>query len=46
MHLKNRKVLYNDIKFDIPNIHLIGDANKVQNIMYAIWNAYEVARNI
>lgn len=42
----SQKALYNDIKFDIQNIHLIGDANKVQNIMYAIWNAYEVARNI
>jgi len=42
----SQKSLYNEIKFDIPNTHIIGDANKVQNIMYAIWNAYEVARNI
>ncbi|MGB5822743.1 MAG: FAD-dependent oxidoreductase [Proteocatella sp.] len=42
----SQKSLYNEIKFDIPNAHIIGDANKVQNIMYAIWNAYEVARNI
>lgn len=42
----SQKSLYNDIKFDIPNVRLIGDANKVQNIMYAIWSAYEVARNI
>lgn len=38
--------LYNEIKFLHPNIRMIGDANKVQNIMYAIWDAYEVARNI
>lgn len=38
--------LYNEIKFDFPNVRLIGDASKVQNIMYAIWDAYEVARNI
>ncbi|SKC76833.1 FAD-dependent oxidoreductase [Maledivibacter halophilus] len=42
----SQKDLYNEITFDIPNVKLIGDANKVQNIMYAIWNAYEVARNI
>ncbi|MDZ7543584.1 2-enoate reductase, partial [Clostridium perfringens] len=38
--------LYDKIKFLRPNIRMIGDANKVQNIMYAIWDAYEVARNI
>ncbi len=38
--------LYEDIKFDIGDLHLIGDARKVSNIMYAIWDAYEVASNI
>lgn len=38
--------LYDKVKFLHPNIRVIGDANKVQNIMYAIWDAYEVARNI
>lgn len=38
--------LYDEIKFLHPSVRMIGDANKVQNIMYAIWNAYEVARNI
>ncbi|SHO55911.1 oxidoreductase [Vibrio quintilis] len=38
--------LYDQIKYEIPDIHLIGDSRKVQNIMYAIWDAYEVARNI
>lgn len=42
----SEKSLYDEIKFEIPNIHLLGDANEVSNIMYAIWNAYEVARNI
>lgn len=42
----SQKTLYNDIKFEVPNVHLLGDANQVSNIMYAIWNAYEVARNI
>ena len=30
---------------DIP-VHNIGDSNKVHNIMFAIWDAYELARNI
>ena len=32
-------------KTDIP-CHNIGDSNKVANIMYAIWDAYELARGI
>jgi len=42
----SQKSLYNEIKFEVPNVHLLGDAMQVQNIMYAIWNAYEVSRNI
>lgn len=42
----SEKSLYNEIRFEMPKVHLIGDASQVQNIMYAIWNAYEVARNI
>jgi len=42
----SEKSLYEDLKFKIPNLHLLGDASQVSNIMYAIWNAYEVARNI
>lgn len=42
----SQKDLYDNIRFDIPKAKLIGDANKVQNIMYAIWDAYEVAKNI
>ena len=42
----SQKSLYDEIKFEVPNVHLLGDASQVQNIMYAIWNAYEVSRNI
>ncbi|MBC3888861.1 NAD(P)-binding protein [Acetobacterium paludosum] len=38
--------LYNALKFEIEDIHLLGDARKVSNIMYAIWDAFEVASNI
>ena len=43
---KSNKDLYNSLKMEVENIYLLGDANNVKNIMYAIWNSYEVARNI
>ena len=38
--------LYQQLKFDIPEIYLLGDAKKVSNIMYGIWDAFEVANHI
>jgi 2-enoate reductase len=38
--------LYNDLLFDVPELYLLGDARRVSNIMYAVWDAFEVARNI
>ena len=38
--------LYEDLQFDIPEIYLLGDARHVANIMYAIWDAFEVANHI
>jgi 2-enoate reductase len=35
--------LYEEIRFHIPNTYLLGDARRVANIMYAIWDAFEVA---
>lgn len=38
--------LYQSLKdLDIP-VYNIGDSNQVHNIMYAIWNAYELARDL
>ncbi len=34
------------LKFEANDLRVIGDANRVKNIMYAIWDAYEVARNL
>lgn len=43
---KENKELYEKIKeLDIP-VYNIGDSQKVHNIMYAIWNAYEIAREL
>jgi 2-enoate reductase len=43
---KENNSLYHEIEFDVPEIYLLGDAKKVSNIMYGIWDAYEVANHI
>lgn len=43
---KEEKSLFEKLKFEIDNIYIVGDARRVANIMYAIWDAYEVANNI
>lgn len=42
----SNKSLYEEIRKTEPYVHCLGDANKVSNIMYAIWDAYELARSI
>ena len=38
--------LYEELQFDVPELYLLGDAKQVANIMYAIWDAFEVANHI
>lgn len=38
--------LYHVLEFDVADLYLLGDAGKVSNIMYAIWDAFEVANHI
>lgn len=38
--------LYEELQFEIPELYLLGDAKNVSNIMYGIWDAFEVANNI
>lgn len=38
--------LYNQFKDCLDEVYLLGDARQVSNIMYAIWDAFEVANNI
>jgi len=40
------RTLYDKVRNAVPEAYLFGDARRVQNIMYAIWDAYEVARAI
>ncbi len=43
---KEESSLYQELQFDIPSLYLLGDAKNVSNIMYAIWDAFEVANHI
>lgn len=38
--------LYNQMKDELSDVHILGDAGKVSNIMYAIWDAFELASHI
>jgi len=42
----SNRSLYEDIRFDMPEVYLLGDARRVANIMYAVWDAFEVANGI
>ncbi|MGK0468215.1 MAG: 2-enoate reductase [Clostridium sp.] len=43
---KEENSLYKELEFEVPEIYLLGDARKISNIMYGIWDAYEVANHI
>ena len=43
---RSENALYEALKYDVDEIYQIGDASKVSNIMYAIWDAFEVANHI
>ena len=43
---KSNRQLYEEIQYDYADLHLLGDARNVSNIMYAIWDAFEVANNL
>ena len=38
--------LYHELQFEVPELYVLGDAKKVSNIMYGIWDAFEVANHI
>lgn len=38
--------LYKALKFEVSDLHLIGDAKNVSNIMYAIWDGFEIASTL
>lgn len=38
--------LYKELQFETPEIYLLGDVKNVSNIMYGIWDAFEVANHI
>lgn len=44
--LISKQELFKQLERVVPSAYLIGDARRVQNIMAAVWDAYEVARAI
>lgn len=40
------RTLYRQAEGRVSELYLLGDARRVANIMYAVWDAYEVARYI
>ena len=42
----SENTLYEAHKNDVDEIYLLGDARQVSNIMYGIWDAFEVANHI
>ncbi len=42
----SENALFEELKNELPRIHLLGDARNVANILYAIWDAYELAGHI
>lgn len=40
------QTLYRSVQAFEKEIYLLGDANRPRNIMYAIWDAYELANNL
>ena len=43
---RSENKLYEELNREVPEIYQIGDARNVANIMYAIWDSYEVASQI
>lgn len=43
---RSENALYDELKYSVDELYLLGDARNVSNIMYAIWDAYEVANHI
>ncbi len=42
----SNKDLYKEVEAEVPEIYELGDGKEVSNIMYAIWDSFEVANHI
>ena len=43
---RSENSLYHEVKDETDEIYVLGDAKNLSNIMYAIWDAFEVASHI
>jgi 2-enoate reductase len=44
--LEPERELYQNLQGKISNLYIIGDSRNPQNVMNAVWDAYEVGRMI
>ena len=43
---RSKHSLFDQIKYDYPEVFNVGDSHDVRNIRGAIWDSYEIARNL
>lgn len=43
---QSNRALYQEIQMEDTEVYLLGDARRPRNIMYSIWDAYELANNL
>lgn len=41
-----RLIAYYELQFEYPLVYKLGDSRHVSNILHAVWDGYEVARNL
>jgi 2-enoate reductase len=43
---RSKHTLFDELQYDYPLIYKLGDERSVANILHAVWDGYEVARNL
>lgn len=43
---KAKSPLFDELQFEYPLVYRLGDSRQVSNILHAVWDGYEVARNL
>lgn len=41
-----KTTLFDQLQYDYPEVYKMGDSRSVSNILHAVWDGYEIARNI
>lgn len=43
---KAKSPLFDELQLEYPQVYKLGDSRQVSNILHAVWDGYEVARNL